>query len=455
LTPQNIIKLASTGKVAGIIMIPEYMTPPTSFYPGGPSPPPIQYSPDVSCPNCQFGLYKNTPLESYPWNPNGNGALFSNIPFPIFAAWPWSGVMNASIFAVLQALDYNAERNYQTPPLFEMGFSSLMYASENTEACLLRNTCSAVGGLSTWSTPSPGLSQTDGRPIIFVTATQDSAAVFRDLAIGLTGNVASTIALIAVANAINGGTTNPASFRKHIVFASFNAEQWAHAGSQRFVQDISIPGGMTCSSTPGNCPVSGAACTNPCFSTMDFSNISFSNIESILELGQLGSSDSLFLHVDDAQLSGNQELIRRLQVNGDAQVANPDAGTRGPRLPPSTIEAFLQVNRNIPAVYISDFKDKFSNQYFNDAYDDYATFNASGRAILQSQQICNAATMLAKTLYNLAQNLPPSTKVPEGVKADCNLVFELVDCLGRNISCQLVQKYVPESTFLIGGWLMV
>ncbi|RUS15404.1 hypothetical protein BC938DRAFT_476954 [Jimgerdemannia flammicorona] len=258
--------------------------------------------------------------------------------------------------------------------------------------------CSPVGGLSVYSTPSASLAHGDGKPVIIVSAAMDSRSFFHDLTLGIENDVSGMIALIAVADALSkvGWMRFPyeghniskspfyistnliiirlytqqspvalTTFPKHIIYTLFTAEAWGHAGSQRFVSDVYQ--NPTCANTTGNyCPYTAPACSYPCLRDLDFTRINFDAIESVWELNSVAQSSapsspqpSFFAHFDDTTLPGNNRLLQLLvNVSGGQQYAIQAAAADGVdrKLPPSTVQAFLQKKRSIPAVVISDFQ---------------------------------------------------------------------------------------------------
>jgi hypothetical protein len=76
LTRTNIASLATTGKVAGLIITLSNTTSTDQLT-----------SPDSTCPNCQFGLYANDTTQ-YQWNPEAQSLIEESFDFPIFAIKP-------------------------------------------------------------------------------------------------------------------------------------------------------------------------------------------------------------------------------------------------------------------------------------------------------------------------------------------------------------------------------
>jgi len=161
------------------------------------------------------------------------------------------------------------------------------------------------------------------------------------------------------------------SFQKSLLFTFFNAESWGHAGSQRFVQDISTKYQCNKNIPVVQCDNTGGPtdCSQSCFASPAYSNINFNNIESIVELNQVGNlwstnSAAYYVHVND--VSSTTGLVSRFQAaqrnNSYIQVlpaASDPSFYIG--LPPSTSMAFL-AKENINTIVLADFNNSFSNR---------------------------------------------------------------------------------------------
>lgn len=74
------------------------------------------WSPDTTCPNCQYGLYANDP-DQYVWNPQGQGLIEEAFDKPIFAINPVSGLplqVYNQIMTVGNRYELNVITMYQT-----------------------------------------------------------------------------------------------------------------------------------------------------------------------------------------------------------------------------------------------------------------------------------------------------------------------------------------------------
>ncbi|KAF9399112.1 hypothetical protein BGZ94_005808, partial [Podila epigama] len=212
----------------------------------------------------------------------GSGLLFKEYDFPIYALNTIDERNTMSYTAVLRASQVNQIKGYNNYPLKAVQFHSFMWAARDSGSCLRKGWCTPVGGASVWSTPSSNISATDEKPIIVVAAAMDARSLFHDLTLGVDSSVTGMVTLMAVAEALSRSTIPLDTMPKHIVYTLFTGEAWGFSGSQRFVQDISKT--VECIKPAP----SGAGCSFPFYSNMDFQRIKFANIESIFEASQVG-----------------------------------------------------------------------------------------------------------------------------------------------------------------------
>ncbi|KAG2226839.1 hypothetical protein INT45_005804 [Circinella minor] len=433
LTRDNINALQSTGRVNGLIVLLREAMNQNDFQ--------NLHSPEENCPNCQFGLYADDD-DPYNWNPQGQNLLESEFEIPIFGINPVNKISTQIYNFVMKTVEYNEEKGYDNYPLQAVDFELFMWAAMNSETCLRRGWCEAIGGLSVYSTPSVDIQADDKKTIVMLTAGMDSRSLFHDLTNGAGHDVSGLVGILAAAEALSRvDTTN---LPKHILYTAFSAESWGYAGSQRFVQDISQPFTCTNESRAVTCPYgSNAPCTNPCVRTLDFKRINFDQIDSIIELGSISmtTNGEYWAHVDDIKTS--ESLVASLQqqqntINSNASIfsihpAYEDNVQR--KLPPgSSTMSFLKQKQNIPAVVITDFQKELGSLYNSDLDDTLKGLDLSS--------ICQLATTTAKTTYLQAQG---NTSVAEQITANCTLVESLMDCLVSNFSCSFMQNYFNVS----------
>ncbi|KND02246.1 uncharacterized protein SPPG_02727 [Spizellomyces punctatus DAOM BR117] len=459
-TPSNVAKLRNSKKMAGIILVKD----------GFGYPDPATWSSDSTCPNCQFGLYSNQPPSSWhQWNPDGNSLSFQDFDFPIFGI-SQDGSNLRSITPLKEAVEANARGGYVSYPLYAVEFDAFMWAAGNSAVCLQRGWCDPIGGLSVWSTFSKVLDSNntlnDNKPLIVVSAKIDSKSFISDfgigsklptMAIGARSPKTGLVTALATADALSQYFKSPEAvpLAKHILFTFFDAETWGFAGSQRFVQDITRP--LVCkergeTATP-SCPLALANCTNPCFYDLDFTSIQFNNIESIIEFDSVGGIDvpnlppnpTIFMHVDEVnpQTTALMNMFAGTTAapgfNGSSPLNVNTVPAAGDgvnfRLPPSSAMAFL-AKKNIPAVVFGDFRDRYSNRYYNSEFDDGSLWDADNVALM-----CALANKTARSVFASASG---NTTVPLIVSANCTLVAELMNCFTRNLTCSLVAELYPQ-----------
>ncbi|KAI7852402.1 Nicastrin-domain-containing protein [Circinella umbellata] len=433
LTRDNINALQSTGRVNGLIVLLREAMNQNDFQ--------NLHSPEGNCPNCQFGLYADDD-DPYNWNPQGQNLLESEFEIPIFGINPVNKISTQIYNFVMKTVEYNEEKGYDNYPLQAVDFELFMWAAVNSETCLRRGWCEAIGGLSVYSTPSVDIQADDKKSIVMLTAGMDSRSLFHDLTNGAGHDVSGLVGILAAAEALSRVDT--INLPKHILYTAFSAESWGYAGSQRFVQDISQPFTCTNKSRAVTCPYgSSAPCTNPCVRSLDFKRINFDQIDSIIELGSISmtTSGGYWAHVDDIKTS--ESLVTTLQQQQNTPSSNASIFSIHPayednvqrKLPPgSSTMSFLKQKRNIPSVVITDFQKELGSLYNSDLDDTLKGLDLSS--------ICQLATTTAKTTYLQAQG---NTSVADQITANCTLVESLMDCLVSNFSCSFMQSYFNVS----------
>ncbi|KAL2917947.1 hypothetical protein HK105_202361 [Polyrhizophydium stewartii] len=453
-TPDNIAALRGTGKLAGVILLVDTALPQA-------------FSPESKCPNCAFGLYAGQGNQ-YNWNPKGTGLSSLSFDFPIFSMSAISAQSAQNIAAINEALDFNAQRGYTKYPLYAMQFDELMFAAQDSATCLRRGNCKPIGGYSIWTTFSTNMTATDNKPVVFVASKMDSVAFIHDFSWGgaQRSGFVGMLGVIEALSRLPAATAMP-TLPKHVVFAAFDAESWAFAGSQRMVMDLSQP--FSCRSVndqpTSGCRITGAACSSPCRPTTDFTRISFSQIESFIELDTLGditrpggATANYYLHVDSLSTK-NTNLINNFRATATAPIFNGSqpvavsisaaaaSDSTNARLPPSSAMAFL-AKRDIPAVVLSDYQTEYSNRFFGSEFDDGSQWTANNVA-----SICAAANITARGIYKQAGGTDANA---QAISVNCTLIGQLLDCFTRNVTCQLLRSIgVGSSTSLFSGYSSV
>ncbi|KAG8072309.1 hypothetical protein GUJ93_ZPchr0006g42388 [Zizania palustris] len=92
---------------------------------------------------------------------------------------------------------------------------------------------------SVWASLPPISNSTSNhqKPIIMVTASQDSASFFRDRSLGADSPISGLIALLTAVDALSH-IHDLSNLKKQLVFAVFNGESWGYLGSRKFLQEL-------------------------------------------------------------------------------------------------------------------------------------------------------------------------------------------------------------------------
>ncbi|CAI2171098.1 521_t:CDS:10 [Funneliformis geosporum] len=455
MTNKNLRLLESSGKMSSVLALING-TDPNSPDSSPIIPRPIDLSPDEKCPNCQFDLYRND-QSRYHWNPKGLEILQESYEFPIFALYPYDNSSTITYEEIIKGANFNEKNAFENFPLKAAELKSIMFAAIDASTCLRRNWCYPIGGHSVYSTPSVDINENDGKPIIVVSAAMDSKSLFQDITFGLNNGISGSIALLAIADALQKSPTPVKDYKKHILFTLFSGESWGYSGSQRFVKDIFEPFECKQNSTipTVSCGFDTGrlgGCTFPCFEDIDFKRINFNQIDSIFELSSVAAKGEqelkYFVHVDDENNIKNKLLVQglgKLSAGGGTgkggagfvRSASEDGIIR--KLPPSSSMAFLEKNRNIPSVVISDFQASLSN--YNSEYDDINDLDV--QSITTS--ICSIANVMSHAIWLHAQDLLNSANVNVPIAVNCTLVEEILNCLTVNYSCPLLNSFYNDS----------
>jgi len=169
--------------------------------------------------------------------------------------------------------------------------------------------------------------------------------------------------------------------------------------------------------------------------------ISLNNISSIIELKQVGapSASAFYVHTNDHQV--NRVTPNTLIQTGAAIGINvSQASTQTSGIPPSSLNTFLKFK---PALYqqgvvLTDHFSSYENKYYNSIFD--------GPSNVDPRKVCQAATLLARTLYLLGNEITDISSAPpefNSISANCTIVNTLLDCVTQNASCSEMMVYLP------------
>jgi len=100
---------------------------------------------------------------------------------------------------------------------------------------------------------------------------------------------------------------------------------------------------------------------------------------------------------------------------------------------------FLQANPNLPGVVITDYETQYRNPYYHTHFDD------GSHPIVNQSQVCDAATLVARSLYVLATGESATSPEVAAITADCGEVAELLYCLTTGFkACKLSNQILPH-----------
>jgi len=298
-----------------------------------------------------------------------------------------------------------------------------MHATKDSETCIRRGQCLPLGSQSVWAS----FSEVGTRPIVMAMANMDSNALFHNQAVGAESTVSGLVALIASANAIR--LVNKAKFTSDIVFAFWAGESWGYLGSRKFVQDIQ---NFKCESGDGN------SCSTPYKSSLAFEKIKLDQISAIVELNQIGNSHKLYIHEENTYANNLANTL--LTVSNASTTVSfervDNAAHNLPGIPPSSLMPFLQAKPDLPGVVITDYISTYTNQFYHTHLDDGI------QDPLDYNQVCDASTLVARSLYVLATGVSPTSPEVLAISSNCSLVRTLLRCLTTDFTCLYVSSYL-------------
>ena len=276
----------------------------------------------------------------------------------------------------------------------------------------------------------------------------DSQSMFTASSTGAEAVQSGVVSLMAAADAIgrllhNNETRDTVinDFTSNVLFFLSHAESFDHAGSRKFVDDLLYFKCDQYTDSSDHTDETGA-CDEPFKPSLRFlqlarnatgGRVGVSRIERILEVGQVGLNSSLYLHVErDASGVTKQwgEQIRAL-LNNESSITLDWAATDTPGIPPSVSETFLSVNSTLPVLHIADHKREFLNRFYH-SDDDYQLLQESDDTPSAQVTLCALATLIARSLFLAAGG---NATVLHEVRADCQYVGRLIDCLTRDGNC--------------------
>jgi nicastrin len=435
-----LIRLRESGKVSGVLLLNSPKQPR-----------PAAYSDDTACPNALSSLYNGTSDQCdaagrSAWNPAGSGTMFESFPFPIF--------MIKNETTTDDILDCFAKFNEPTSegdarpwPLCAVELKSHMYSSSDTETCLRRGNignvlapvlfCDAMGDNNVHyfveERNATTMDDVEREKVILVTTQLDTFTLFDFNEKGADSPSTNIVALLETAALI---AENKPEFKggiSNILFAFLNGEAFDYIGSSRMVYEMnnkSFPDWVG----EGN------------YKNGHQPPLDLEHVDHMVTLGQLYNVESkgeLFAHTD-TEFSGSQIMSSLLSVFKRHDVdLKKSSNSKG--LPPSSIQSFLKESRSLPAIHISDFDQKYTNQFYHGLFDtakenlEYEFSKGERQALVQ--HISRVSAALADYLYTKAGG---SANVR--FAANETRVNEMLHCYLEKADCKLFNAAANANT---------
>lgn len=181
-----------------------------------------------------------------------------------------------------------------------------------------------------------------------------------------------------------------------------------------------------------------------------FMNETLDKVDAVIDVGQVGliRDDKLYVHTLQNESDGGYERYFRAaaaasttDLNVTFEYVEPDP-ERG--VPPSSALAFDEVldeNESVPIFVLADHAGAFHNKHYMSHRD---------RSI-RKDGLCDAATLLTRTLYRLAFEDEVNRSATSGsndneIAADCELVEQLAECLTDNFKCPIAENLLGNMT---------
>jgi len=442
-------------EVVGIMLTPSPMMSPGSQTP---VPPAVPYSSGPAAPQLLPYIPSSPAIpdrpsrptrfnRSYVWNPPGDGLELQRL--DRLAVVTLTATEAPHVLALAQENEESENKGDFVAQTVE--FSYYMYAEENTVKCLEDTTCMPLGGQSVWgslgnlthNSNSSAVPPPPIRPKLLLATKQDSSAFFHQMAPGGDDTSASLAVLLATVKLL-ATTPGVSALPTQILFAFFDGESYSHLGSRKFVDDILnfhclVPNDADPAGT-------GADCADPFKTDEAFMDLRpLDALKAIIELGQIGLNDTVFLHRErDGNTRTDEMIDRARQVAANLStplpiaLADPDT----PGIPPSASEAFLDALPvgSLPVLVLTDHAGPFANGMWHSQFDSAANLLsdlAPGSSEVLHASLCNKATFLARMAWIEAGGDPETTLT---FQADCDLINKLLRCMLEDSTCALVDE---------------
>ena len=426
---QLLYQLESLGHVSGVIL-PSVTDPDSRWYGATP---PGGYSDDAKCP---AGVTHCT--DQSPWNTAGSGLMWRNFDFPIF--YVKDSNRTEELYQCYQT--HNDVTQGLSWPLCSVQMSANMHAAQSSETCIRRTDlqnqlepthfCDPLSDVNLHYFVTPRNKSQDSTidNVIVVTARLDGLTMFDQTEVGFDSPSTGLVTLLATANMV-AQTIRQADYHQsvtNILFLLLNGESFDHTGAIRLLYD------MEHDSFPKL--IKEDDMTKYTDGVQPYLNID--NIAAIIELGQLSNkaSDNVYIHSANTDSSDIVEKIKKYA--SDQGLKSQESSRKS--LPPTSIGKFIEQKSDLKAVFISNFDDKYSNQFYHSLYDtaeQHGYSHDQGPEQTLVQHLTRVAVTLARTVVSVAtggDQVSGADKVP----AMINDMLQCYNSNNWNVRCNII-----------------
>lgn len=383
---------------------------------------------------------------TYKWNPNGGGfgAAGDEGMHWIDLKVPMSELTEEDAVVVLQKFnEYNqpGSQNSADYPLYGARLTFWMWGAPDTETCMRRNYCDAIGGQNILGFAKPYAKANE--EVIMVAAASDAVSMLHSNAWGANADAAAVAATLGAAQMVGSvSKADREAFATNIMFTLFAGEHFGYIGSTAMGHKLDENKKLD------NNGVTGVSGTIPAKQAAMLPE----NIKYYLETSQLATqATTLYYHTDNENdNAATQTLVAKLQANqGDLTIE-----AAGGELPPSSFRGLFgefsdtAARENVGAAVLTPFKTEYSNKYFQTIHDDGVSIKITNESTIDDiASVCSAASTIANTAVALA--IADGNDAPTMDAVDCSYILELLQMMlvrKFNSAGEIGNLYVDDGT---------
>lgn len=391
------------------------------------------FSAGATSPNAAYGAAAN---KYTAWNPSGGGfgddghegMHWIDLKVPMFEL---TAEDQAVVLQKFEEHNQPGNQNGADYPLYGARLTFWMWGAPDTETCMRRRYCDAIGGQNIlgFATPYDKANQ----PVIMIAAASDAVSMMHSNAWGANADAAAVAATLGAAKMV--GTLTKAqreAFDTNIMFTLFAGEHFGYIGSTAMghkLDENNLVEKDGTETVSGTIPAKQAAMLP-------------GNIKYYLETSQLATQNSaLYYHTDNGTTNtATDNLVKAFGTWATNGVSLNAAGST--EMPPSSFRGLFgefsdfTVRGNVGAAVVTAFdKTGYSDTPFETIHDDGESIqvtNTSTTADITS--VCEAARIIALTAVDLAVKYTESGKAnampdPPMGDVDCDYILELLQMM--------------------------